>query len=94
MFSKSARWYDALYAFKDYKQEADQLIRTLHNEHPAARTLLDVACGTAEHDRYLAACYQVDGLDINPEFIEIAARKNPNCQYFVGHDLFRPGQDL
>jgi len=92
MFSKSARWYDALYAFKDYPQEAERLMRTLANEQiplrvpeagPAARTLLDVACGTAEHDRFLAGCYQVDGLDINPEFIEIAARKNPQCHYFV-----------
>jgi len=83
MFSKSARWYDALYAFKDYQQEADQIIHTLQNEHPFARSLLDVACGTAEHDRYLAGHYQVDGLDINPEFVEIAARKNPHSQFFT-----------
>ena len=83
MFSKSARWYDALYAFKDYQQEADQLIQFLDREHPTAATLLDVACGTAEHDRYLAAHYQVDGLDLNPDFIEIAVNKNPSCRYYV-----------
>jgi SAM-dependent methyltransferase len=92
MFSKSARWYDALYAFKDYSQEADQLIRFLEQERqsrhepgasPAVATLLDVACGTAEHDRYLAGRYQVDGLDINPDFVEIAVQKNPHGQYFV-----------
>ncbi len=94
MFSKSARWYDALYSFKDYRQEAELLMRLLTGEHPTARTVLDVACGTAEHDRFLAAHYQVDGLDINPEFIEIAARKNPQCHYYLadmtGFDLGQP----
>jgi len=30
-------------------------VQSLAMEHPKARTLLDVACGTAEHDRFLSA---------------------------------------
>ena len=82
MFSKSAYWYDVLYSFKDYHQESEAILDLLKKEHPEARTLLDVACGTAEHDRYLSAIYQVDGLDINPDFVAIASKKNPNGQYF------------
>ena len=78
MFSKSAQWYDALYSFKDYRQESETILQLLKKENPAAKTMIDIACGTAEHDRYLSKVYQVDGLDINPDFIEIASRKNPN----------------
>jgi ubiquinone/menaquinone biosynthesis C-methylase UbiE len=84
MFSKSAQWYDALYSFKDYRQESETILQLLKKENPAAKTMIDIACGTAEHDRYLSKVYQVDGLDINPDFIEIASRKNPNGQYQVG----------
>jgi ubiquinone/menaquinone biosynthesis C-methylase UbiE len=83
MFSKTAAWYDALYSFKNYQQESDDIIELLQREHPHARTVLDAACGTAEHDRYLSTSYQVDGLDISAEFIEIASQKNPDCQYFL-----------
>jgi len=82
VFTGSAQWYDALYSFKDYAREAEQIISILKREHPQARSVLDIACGTAEHDRYLAEAYQVDGLDINPDFIRIASGKNPDGQYF------------
>lgn len=83
MYTKSARWYDALYSFKDYQAEADQLLALLREKRPNAKTLLDVACGSAEHDRYLAQHYQVDGIDLQPEFVEIAAAKNPAGRYTV-----------
>lgn len=50
MFSKSAELYDQIYLeFKDYKAEAQRISELLAGEHPSARTLLDVACGTGEH---------------------------------------------
>jgi ubiquinone/menaquinone biosynthesis C-methylase UbiE len=83
MFSKSAQWYDALYSFKDYQQESNTIISLLKKEHPQAKTLLDVACGTAEHDKYFSKDYQVDGFDLNSEFVQIASQKNPEGQYYV-----------
>jgi SAM-dependent methyltransferase len=81
MYTQSAQWYDALYSFKDYKAETDQLLALLSEKRPNAKTLLDVACGTAEHDRYLSEHYQVDGIDLEPEFIHIAAAKNRAGRY-------------
>ena len=49
MFSKSAQWYDVLYSFKDYRKESNSIISVLKKEHPTATSILDVACGTAEH---------------------------------------------
>jgi ubiquinone/menaquinone biosynthesis C-methylase UbiE len=83
MFSETAHWYDALYSFKDYRRESEDIINLLKKEHPEGMSLLDVACGTAEHDRYLSRIYNVNGLDINPEFIDIASQKNPEGQYFI-----------
>ncbi len=81
MFEKSADWYDALYSFKDYAEESAAIISRLKQEHPKASSVLDVACGTAEHDRYLAKTYRVDGLDISEDFIRVAAAKNPDGEY-------------
>jgi SAM-dependent methyltransferase len=83
MFSKSAHLYDLIYSFKDYPTESQKIIDLIQNEMPNAQTLLDVACGTAEHDKYLSHQYQVDGLDLDPEFVRIAAGKNPQCGFFL-----------
>jgi SAM-dependent methyltransferase len=82
MFSKSAQWYDLLYQFKDYQKEADKIFTLLSKIHPEAKSVLDVACGTAEHDRYLSNHYKVDGIDLNDDFIAIAKMKNPKGHYF------------
>ncbi len=75
MFSKTARYYDAIYSFKDYDTEADAIRAIIQREHPAARTILDVGCGTGEHARRLATNFEVDGIDLEPEFITIAQSK-------------------
>ena len=93
MFSESASWYDLLYSFKDYQQESDGIIKLLKRTHPTAKTVLDIACGTAEHDRYLAHVYEVDGLDLSQDFLTIAKEKNPTGRYFcadmIAFDLAR-----
>lgn len=82
MFSKSAHLYDLIYRFKDYPAESQKIIELIEKEMPDARTILDVACGTAEHDVYLSQQYQVDGLDLDPEFVRIAAEKNPQGNFY------------
>jgi len=75
MFSKTARYYDAIYSFKDYRAEAAGIISLIGREHPRARSILDVACGTGEHARLLAADFTVDGIDLEPEFVTSAQSK-------------------
>ena len=83
MFNVSSKIYDLLYSFKDYKQEADQISNELKELMPSCKTILDVACGTGEHHKYLKNDYQVDGLDINEAFINTAKQKNPTGNYFT-----------
>lgn len=83
MFSKTARYYDQLYSFKNYPDEAAQIRELIRREHPGARSILDVACGTAEHAKLLSADFAVDGIDLEPEFVQIAQRKVPAGSFHV-----------
>jgi SAM-dependent methyltransferase len=85
-FYASAEYYDAIYAtMKDYRTEATTLAALLRAINPACKTILDVACGTAEHALHLvAAGFTVDGLDNDEAFLRIARTKNPACRFFLG----------
>ena len=78
MFTKSVRFYDALYHFKDYGAACRQLHALIQDKVPGAKTLLDVACGTGKHLEQLREHYQVEGLDISSEMLEVAHGRCPD----------------
>ncbi|HEX6051953.1 MAG TPA: class I SAM-dependent methyltransferase [Gemmatimonadaceae bacterium] len=85
MFTESAELYDAIYfTFKDYAAEAADVAHRIRAEHPQARTVLDVACGTGEHAKLLAAQhgFEVDGVDLNAEFLRLARLKHPAGRFY------------
>ena len=79
MFSESAEFYDLIYStFKDYPAESVALAALVRQANPGCRTVLDVACGTGEHARLLAADgFVVDGIDLEPALLVVARRKHP-----------------
>ena len=89
MFSESAALYDLIYStFKNYEAETEQLATVLARVRPGVRTVLDVACGTGEHARLLAERHGllVDGIDLDPTFVQIAQQKHPAGR-FVEADM-------
>jgi SAM-dependent methyltransferase len=88
MYGSSADLYDLIYTrLKDYAAEARWLAGLLAELSPGARSVLDVACGTGEHARWLAADgLAVDGIDLDAALIELAAAKNPRGR-FVHADM-------
>jgi len=85
MYSASAQLYDQIYLnFKNYEEEAEKIDALIKKVHPAAKTILDVACGSGEHARYLTEHYgyAVDGLDLEPEFVSIAQHKNQRGRFY------------
>ena len=64
MFSESAEYYDLIYGSKDYRGEVEKLRNLFAKYVPEARSILDAACGTAEHLRFLSD-YQTVGLDFD-----------------------------
>ena len=80
-FVESAELYDAIYHFKNYARECERLRSLIGEAVPAASTILDVACGTGEHARFLKDHYAVDGVDINENYLRAARLKNPAGDY-------------
>jgi SAM-dependent methyltransferase len=80
-FLESAELYDAIYHFKNYQRESEHLRNFIDRLVPGARTLLDVACGTGEHAKFLKQYYTVDGIDLNNSYLEAARTKNPSGKY-------------
>jgi SAM-dependent methyltransferase len=69
VFTKSAGLYDLIYSWKDYPAEVARLRELVGRE---GGTWLDVACGTGRHLELLARHYEVQGVDLLPEMVEIA----------------------
>lgn len=84
MFTQSAGLYDTIYrSFKDYAAEAAQVRALIAQHHPGARTVLDVACGTGEHALHLQDHFAIDGVDLDPAFIDLARAKLPHGRFTV-----------
>ena len=81
MFIESSELYDAIYHFKNYARECEILRAVIAVAAPGARTILDVACGTGEHDKFLQTYYAVDGVDLNEDYLRAARLKNPAGHY-------------
>jgi SAM-dependent methyltransferase len=77
MFSKSAAFYDAIYHFVDYRAGVTQIHDLVQERAPGAASLLDVACGTGQHLRYLRDHYEVEGLDLDAELLAVASERCP-----------------
>jgi len=84
VFSKTAEYYDKLYANKDYPSEVERLLTLLRMESEGKRrTLLDVACGTGLHIEHLTKHFHVEGLDICAELLEVARKRNPSVTFHL-----------
>ncbi len=83
-YSKMARYYDKIYAEKNYAAEVERLIALLGGvRRGSRRTLLDVACGTGRHLEHLQQSFDVEGLDICAEVLEDARKRNPGLAFRV-----------
>jgi SAM-dependent methyltransferase len=85
-YAAGAEFYDLLYAHvKDYGAEATLLDALIRAECPHAQRLLDVGCGTGAHAHALSLLgYSVDGVDIEPAFVQAAQQKCPAGRFYVG----------
>ena len=85
MFTRSSHLYDAIYlSFKSYATEAATVDDIIRSRRADARSLLDVACGTGLHLLHLRETYDVQGIDLDPELLELARGRNPGTTLHEG----------
>lgn len=82
MFTKTAAWYDLVYAGKDYAKESARVTELIHHHlRSTDNALLDVACGTGGHLTYLAKSFAVEGLDFDETLLAIARQRLPQVPF-------------
>ncbi len=88
MYGRSARIYDRIYggpgerALRNARLEAARVVQEVLEANPAARTLLDVGCGTGRYLPYLSE-FTIRGIDLNADLIAIARERNPDATFDV-----------
>lgn len=89
MFTKTARFYDAVYAAtgKDYRREALEVVAMIDETTSGARSLLDVGCGTGSHLSVLRERYACAGIDKDPEMVALARARCPDLDIEPGDML-------
>jgi SAM-dependent methyltransferase len=82
MFSQTAAYYDTIYGFKDYHEEAGRITAIVRDSlRSGGNRLLDVACGTGRHLEHLKAHFDVEGLDLDEDLLTIARARNPGIPF-------------
>ena len=77
-YAAYARFYDATQT----TQLVSHYLRLLRNYHPTAKSLLEIACGTAANLVPLSNRYDVAGLDISTTMLRIAKRRLPRFKFY------------
>jgi SAM-dependent methyltransferase len=94
VFGEYSRYYNLLYKDKDYAGEADYVHGLIAKYHPAAKSILDLGCGTGRHDALLVKNgYTVTGVDQSEEMLAVARAQcsslsvQPSSLNFVQGDI-------
>lgn len=83
LYKQLARYYDLVYANKDYKEETKRVKEVVdQNNHSGGNKLLEAACGTGGHIQYLKDDYDCTAFDINKEMVEVAKERAPGVRFF------------
>jgi len=73
LYREFGKYYDLIYSMKDYKKEADQITKIIKRyKKTKCNELLDVACGTGSHLKYLKKRFSCTGVDINKPMLDVA----------------------
>ena len=83
-FRQSARVYDALCRHKDYASASATLGGIVDRFAHHASTLLDVGCGTGLHLSNLRERFEVEGLDLSHEMLDVARARCPRVAFHQG----------
>jgi len=85
LYKKFAKYYDLCYSKKDYLKETKFLNHLIKINHIKGKKILDVGCGTGNHDIYMEKQgFSITGIDLNQEMLNIARKKNDSIKWLQG----------
>src|SRR3569623_1455803 len=77
-----AKYYDLIYSSKDYKTEAETVLKVIARHKPSpGHDLLDVGCGTGRHLQHFTAHYRCEGVDNNAGVLSLARKALPRVRF-------------
>lgn len=83
MYGGRAKYYDAIYHWKKYDEEALRLRELLAAEGVRdGGRIIEAACGTGTHLVQLSQWFEVSGFDISESMLRIAREKLPGVKLF------------
>jgi SAM-dependent methyltransferase len=85
LYNQLARYYDLIYATKDYQSEAADQLRLIEKvRRSPGRELLEVACGTGRYLEHFEKRFRCTGLDLSPQMLRIARRRARKSRLVLG----------
>lgn len=87
--------YERLYRGRGqrFEDDAAQLARWVLEQLPAARSLVDVGCGTGAHLREFSHWFpSTTGIDLSPRMCELASRASPGSKVLCADMLDLPAE--
>jgi len=77
IFNKFAKYYDEIYADKNYQHESDFVLSCFKKYDVSVNSeILDLGCGTGEHSAILAKKnFKITGIDLSSIVLDIARKK-------------------
>ncbi|UCD17976.1 MAG: class I SAM-dependent methyltransferase [Candidatus Zixiibacteriota bacterium] len=84
LYRDFARYYDLIYAWKDFGKEAGRLKEFIaRHKKSDGNILLDAACGTGRHLKHLKNEFKCTGVDINRQILGVARRNASGIRFLV-----------
>jgi len=83
-YDQYAQFYDKDDSSTDNIAKAKLLGNIIQRLNPAAKSILEIACGTGNILGLLSKNYEVTGLDLSPKMLDIARFKLPNVRFIEG----------
>jgi ubiquinone/menaquinone biosynthesis C-methylase UbiE len=85
LYGELAKYYDRIYHWKDYQREARTLKRLIRRyKRSSGNSLLDVACGTGNHIKYLRTDFNCTGVDSSEQMLAVARRNVRGTRFMRG----------
>jgi len=92
VFGNYARYYNCLYKDKNYPGEARYIHELIQKHYPGARTVLNLGCGTGNHDFELAKYgYEITGVDMSEEMLSAAKTRLASSDCSIPSLCFQQG---